>query len=38
VLRSEPDVRGSRLALCDLTARTLRVGLGILGIAAPEEM
>lgn len=30
--------RSSRLALCDLTARTLACGLGLLGIAAPERM
>jgi arginyl-tRNA synthetase len=31
-------VRASRLALCDLTARTLAHGLGLLGIEAPESM
>lgn len=30
--------RTSRLALCDLTARVLRQGLGLLGIEAPERM
>ncbi len=30
--------RESRLALCDLTARTLAQGLELLGIAAPERM
>ena len=30
--------RASRLALCDLTARTLAAGLDLLGIAAPERM
>lgn len=30
--------RESRLALCDLTARTLDRGLGLLGIEAPERM
>ena len=30
--------RASRLALCDLTARTLATGLDLLGIAAPERM
>ncbi|MCB0985693.1 MAG: arginine--tRNA ligase [Ilumatobacter sp.] len=30
--------RASRLALCDLTARTLSNGLGLLGIDAPERM
>jgi arginyl-tRNA synthetase len=39
VLRAEtPALRASRLRLCDLTARTLAVGLGLLGIAAPERM
>ena len=32
------STRASRLALCDLTARTLEVGLGLLGIDAPERM
>jgi len=30
--------RDSRLALCDLTARTLNQGLALLGIEAPERM
>ncbi|MDW5329872.1 arginine--tRNA ligase [Plantactinospora sp. KLBMP9567] len=38
VLRAEPAVRESRLVLCDLTARVLRQGLHLLGIAAPERM
>jgi arginyl-tRNA synthetase len=38
VLRAEPDVRESRLALCDLTARVLARGLKLLGIAAPDRM
>jgi arginyl-tRNA synthetase len=38
VLTAEPEVRASRLALCDLTARTLRLGLGLLGIATPDRM
>jgi len=33
----EPD-RSTRLALCDLTARTLRTGLALLGIDCPERM
>lgn len=33
-----PAVRGNRLALCHLTARTLRDGLSLLGIAAPERL
>ena len=38
VLLSEPAVRASRLALCDLTARTLALGLDLLGIEHPERM
>ena len=34
----DEDVRRSRLALCDLTARVLATGLGLLGIDAPERM
>ena len=33
-----PELRQSRLALCDLVARTLDQGLGLLGIEAPERM
>ena len=38
VLSSEGALRSERLALCDLTGRTLRLGLGVLGIDAPEQM
>ena len=38
VLSADPSVRANRLALCDLAARTLRQGLDLLGIAAPERM
>lgn len=38
VLSSEGSIRENRLALCQLTARTLAHGLGLLGIAAPERM
>jgi arginyl-tRNA synthetase len=38
VLRAEGDVRDSRLALCDLTARVLRQGLHLLGITTPDRM
>ena len=38
VLKSEPAERASRLALCELTARTLATGLDLLGIEAPERM
>ncbi len=32
------DQRNSRLMLCDLTARVMQAGLGVLGIEAPEQM
>ncbi|MFD7657338.1 arginine--tRNA ligase [Actinosynnema sp. NPDC059797] len=38
VLKAGEPVRGNRLALCRLTARTLGHGLGLLGITAPERM
>ena len=39
VLRADDQAqRDSRLALCDLTARVLAHGLGLLGIDAPEQM
>ena len=39
VLKAPDDAtRESRLALCELTARVLAQGLGLLGIAAPERM
>ncbi|MFF7246885.1 arginine--tRNA ligase [Embleya sp. NPDC008237] len=38
VLRSEGEIRHSRLVLCDLTARTLARGLDLLGIETPERM
>ena len=40
VLREDvPEAtRSSRLRLCDLTARTLETGLGLLGIETPERM
>lgn len=39
VLRAEdPAVRASRLALCQLTARTLALGLDLVGITLPERM
>ncbi|MFV0308384.1 MAG: arginine--tRNA ligase [Desertimonas sp.] len=34
----DDDTRVSRLALCDVTARVLAAGLGLLGIVAPEQM
>jgi arginyl-tRNA synthetase len=38
VLKAEGATRDSRLALCELASRTLRVGLGLLGIHCPERM
>jgi arginyl-tRNA synthetase len=38
VLKAEPAARASRLALCRLTADTLKLGLGLLGIATLERM
>ena len=38
VLAADEPTRTERLALCELTARTLRLGLSVLGIEAPERM
>jgi arginyl-tRNA synthetase len=38
VLKAEPDVRASRLALCAVTLDVLVQGLDLLGIEAPERM
>jgi Arginyl-tRNA synthetase len=38
VLKSEEPLRTSRLILCDLTARTLKLGLELLGIQVLERM
>ncbi|WP_008310599.1 arginine--tRNA ligase [Leptolyngbya sp. PCC 6406] len=38
VLQAEEPQRTSRLILCDLTARTLKLGLSLLGIAVLERM
>ncbi|NMG08458.1 arginine--tRNA ligase [Brasilonema sp. UFV-L1] len=38
VLKAEEPVRTSRLVLCDLTARTLKLGLSLLGIKVLERM
>jgi len=38
VLKSVEPTRTSRLALCDLTARTLKLGLSLLGIQVLERM
>jgi arginyl-tRNA synthetase len=38
VLKAEAEQRASRLVLCDLTARVLKQGLGVLGIDTLEQM
>lgn len=38
VLKSEGNVRATRLALCELTARVLKQGMGLFGITMPEKM
>lgn len=38
VLKSDEPTRSSRLALCALTARTLALGLDLLGIKHPDQM
>ena len=38
VLKSEGALRESRLALCEMTAQTLGLGLDLLGIEHPEQM
>ena len=38
VLKAEEPLRTSRLILCDLTAKTLKLGLGLLGIQVLERM
>jgi arginyl-tRNA synthetase len=38
VLKTEEPIRSSRLALCELTSRTLKQGLNLLGIEVPERM
>ncbi|HQY89156.1 MAG TPA: DALR anticodon-binding domain-containing protein, partial [Tepidisphaeraceae bacterium] len=38
VIQSDEPTRSSRLALCDLTARTIAKGLDLLGIGHPERM
>jgi len=38
VLRADDATRASRLALCEVTARVLGVGLGLLGIGTPERL
>ncbi len=38
VLKVEGEIRHTRLALCELTGRVLRCGLGLLGIRTTEKM
>lgn len=38
VLKSEGNIRNSRLILCDLTSKVLEKGLGLLGIQVSERM
>ena len=38
VIQSPEPMRSSRLLLCELTARTLQIGLDLLGIEHPDEM
>jgi len=38
ILKAEPAVRASRLALTQLVARTMACGLDLLGISVPERM
>jgi arginyl-tRNA synthetase len=38
VLSAEGALRDERLALCDVSARTLALGLHLLGIDAPDQM
>jgi arginyl-tRNA synthetase len=38
VLKSEPEIRASRLLLLDLTAKVLKQGLSVLGINTLEQM
>jgi arginyl-tRNA synthetase len=38
VLKADDSTRASRLLLCDLTARVLKQGLGVLGIEVVEQM
>lgn len=38
VLKADAEIHDSRLVLCDLTARTLKTGLELLGIESPDQM
>ena len=38
VLKAAAPIRASRLALCELTSRTLQQGLSLMGIKVPDKM
>jgi arginyl-tRNA synthetase len=38
VLQADDRTRSSRLVLCEATARTMALGLNLLGIEHPEQM
>ncbi|MEV0902575.1 arginine--tRNA ligase [Actinoplanes sp. NPDC049802] len=38
VVGAEPAVRSSRLALCELTGRTLQIGMSLLGVEALDQI
>jgi arginyl-tRNA synthetase len=38
ILKSEGEIRSSRMALAGVTAKVLKTGLGLLGIGVPERM
>lgn len=38
VLNAEEPIRNSRLILCDMTARSIKLGMSLLGINLPERM
>ncbi|MFI7530843.1 DALR anticodon-binding domain-containing protein [Nocardia salmonicida] len=38
VLAADEPIRSNRISLCQLTALTLEIGVGQLGIAAPQRM
>ena len=38
VLKAEPEVRDSRIRLCDAVSKVLRGGLNLLGIPTPERI
>jgi arginyl-tRNA synthetase len=37
-LKAGENQRASRLELCEIAARTIKTGLGLLGIEVPERM